>query len=143
MPRPAHHLRAPRALVRPRATIGSWIAAPRPGGSNAPNRSPRRRQFPGPGIPGSRRSSGLLHLGSGSLRPDVDGNTYVDLVGQWGPALLGHAHPAVVEAAQRAAAAGLGFGAPHPNEVELAELIVERVDPVDQVRLVAPAPRPR
>ena len=75
--------------------------------------------------------------GQGPYVTDVDGNTYVDLVGQWGPALLGHAHPAVVQAVQAAAASGLGFGAPHPNEVELAELIVQRVDPVEQVRLVS------
>jgi len=74
--------------------------------------------------------------GQGPYVTDVDGNTYVDLVGQWGPALIGHAHPAVVAAVQEAAASGLGFGAPHPNEVELAELIVERVGPVEQVRLV-------
>ena len=74
--------------------------------------------------------------GQGPYVTDVDGNTYVDLVGQWGPALIGHAHPAVVTAVQEAAASGLGFGAPHPNEVELAELIVERVGPVEQVRLV-------
>ncbi len=60
--------------------------------------------------------------GSGPYVTDVDGNEYVDLVGQWGPALLGHAHPAVVHAVQDAAAQGLGFGAPHPNEVELAGL---------------------
>ncbi|HQR80277.1 MAG TPA: glutamate-1-semialdehyde 2,1-aminomutase [Actinomycetota bacterium] len=74
--------------------------------------------------------------GKGPYVTDVDGNTYVDLVGQWGPALLGHAHPSVVAAVQQTAAAGLGFGAPHPNEVELAELITERVAPVEQVRLV-------
>jgi glutamate-1-semialdehyde 2,1-aminomutase len=74
--------------------------------------------------------------GEGAFVTDVDGNEYVDLVGQWGPALLGHAHPAVVEAVQQAAAQGMGFGAPHPHEVELAELITGRVDPVDQVRLV-------
>ena len=74
--------------------------------------------------------------GSGPYVTDVDGNTYVDLVGQWGPALLGHAHPAVVEAVQSTAAKGLGFGAPHPNEVELAELITSRVEPVEEVRLV-------
>jgi len=75
--------------------------------------------------------------GSGAYVTDVDGNEYVDLVGQWGPALLGHAHPAVVQAVQDAAAQGLGFGAPHPNEVELAELITDRVAPVDEVRLVS------
>ena len=53
--------------------------------------------------------------GQGPYVTDVDGNTYVDLVGQWGPALLGHAHPLVVQAVQEAAASGLGFGAPHPK----------------------------
>lgn len=75
--------------------------------------------------------------GRGPYVTDVDGNTYVDLVGQWGPALLGHAHPAVVAAVQETAASGLGFGAPHPHEVELAELIVGRVEPVERVRLVS------
>jgi glutamate-1-semialdehyde 2,1-aminomutase len=75
--------------------------------------------------------------GSGPYVTDVDGNEYVDLVGQWGPALLGHAHPAVVQAVTEAASRGMGFGAPHPNEVELAELITARVDPVAEVRLVS------
>lgn len=75
--------------------------------------------------------------GKGAYVTDADGNEYVDLVGQWGPALLGHAHPAVIEAVQQAAAHGLGFGAPHPHEVELAELITARVEPVDEVRLVS------
>ena len=51
---------------------------------------------------------------------DADGNRYVDLVCSWGPMILGHAHPAVVEAVQRAAADGLSFGAPTPAETELA-----------------------
>lgn len=67
---------------------------------------------------------------------DVDGNRYVDLVCSWGPMILGHAHPAVVEAVQRAAAAGLSFGAPTPGETELAAEIVSRVEPVQRVRLV-------
>lgn len=67
---------------------------------------------------------------------DVDGNDYVDLVSSWGPMILGHAHPAVVEAVQKAAIGGLSFGAPTEAEVELAEEIVDRVDPVEQVRLV-------
>ena len=75
--------------------------------------------------------------GNGAYITDVDGNEYVDLVGQWGPALLGHAHPKVVHAVTEAAQHGMGFGAPHPNEVELAELITERVAPVEQVRLVS------
>ena len=67
---------------------------------------------------------------------DADGNRYVDLVCSWGPMILGHAHPAVVEAVQRAAAAGLSFGAPTPAETELAAEIIGRVDAVDRLRLV-------
>ena len=67
---------------------------------------------------------------------DADGNEYVDLVCSWGPTILGHAHPLVVEAVQRAAERGLSFGAPGVGEVELAEEIVSRVAPVEQVRLV-------
>ena len=67
---------------------------------------------------------------------DADGNRYVDLVSSWGPMILGHAHPQVVEAVQAAAAGGLSFGAPTPAEIELAEEIIGRVAPVEQVRLV-------
>ncbi|GAA4862582.1 glutamate-1-semialdehyde 2,1-aminomutase [Pseudonocardia benzenivorans] len=67
---------------------------------------------------------------------DADGARYVDLVCSWGPMVLGHAHPAVVEAVQAAATHGLSFGAPTPGEVELAEEILGRVAPVEQVRLV-------
>jgi len=67
---------------------------------------------------------------------DADGNDYVDLVCSWGPTILGHAHPAVVDAVRRAAADGLSYGAPNPGEVLLAEEIVRRVAPVEQVRLV-------
>ncbi len=74
--------------------------------------------------------------GEGPYLYDADDNSYVDLVCSWGPTIVGHAHPAVVEAVQRAAASGLSFGTPSPGEVELAELIVSRVDPVEQVRLV-------
>jgi glutamate-1-semialdehyde 2,1-aminomutase len=67
---------------------------------------------------------------------DADDNRYVDLVCSWGPMILGHAHPAVVEAVQRAAADGLSFGAPTPAETELAGEIIGRVAPVERVRLV-------
>jgi glutamate-1-semialdehyde 2,1-aminomutase len=67
---------------------------------------------------------------------DADGNRYVDLVCSWGPMILGHAHPAVVEAVQRTAAAGLSFGAPTAGETELAAEIIARVKPVERVRLV-------
>jgi glutamate-1-semialdehyde 2,1-aminomutase len=74
--------------------------------------------------------------GRGPYLYDADGREYVDLVCSWGPTILGHAHPAVVEAVQRAAADGLSFGTPSPGEVELAEEIVARVPAVEQVRLV-------
>ncbi|NOR04624.1 glutamate-1-semialdehyde 2,1-aminomutase [Mycolicibacterium fortuitum] len=67
---------------------------------------------------------------------DADDNRYVDLVCSWGPALLGHAHPAVVEAVQKAAVSGLSFGAPTPSETELAAEIIDRVAPVERLRLV-------
>ena len=67
---------------------------------------------------------------------DADGNRYVDLICSWGPMILGHAHPAVVEAVQRTAADGLSFGAPTPGETELAAEIISRVAPVQRVRLV-------
>ena len=68
---------------------------------------------------------------------DTDGNTYLDYVQSWGASILGHAHPAVVEAVQRAAAAGTSYGAPTPREVELAEAICARVPSVEKVRLVS------
>ncbi|CAM3660502.1 glutamate-1-semialdehyde 2,1-aminomutase [Tsukamurella ocularis] len=73
---------------------------------------------------------------TGSQLTDADGNTYVDLVSSWGPMILGHAHPAVVDAVQRAATTGLSFGAPTEAEVALAEEIIARVAPVERVRLV-------
>lgn len=71
----------------------------------------------------------------GSRLIDVDGNEYVDLFCSWGPMLLGHAHPAIVEAVQKAAEKGLSFGAPTLGEVELAQLIIDRTS-ADEVRLV-------
>lgn len=75
--------------------------------------------------------------GEGPYLFDADDHRYVDLVCGWGPAILGHADPEVVAAVQLAAAAGLSFGTPTPAEVELAELIVGRVGPVEQVRFVS------
>jgi glutamate-1-semialdehyde 2,1-aminomutase len=78
----------------------------------------------------------------GAYVTDADGREYVDLVSSWGPAILGHAHPAVVKAVQDAAARGLSFGASTPGETELAELVRERVRVgeqrgVDKLRLVS------
>jgi glutamate-1-semialdehyde 2,1-aminomutase len=68
---------------------------------------------------------------------DADGRRYVDYVQSWGASILGHAHPAVVDAVQRAAAAGTSYGAPTEREVELAEAIAARVPSVEKVRLVS------
>jgi len=97
-----------------------------PGGVNSPVRAFRA-------VGGTPR---FMVSGQGAYLTDADGRTYVDLVASWGPMILGHAHPAVVEAVQRVATSGLSFGAPTQAEVELAEEIVSRVSAVDQVRLV-------
>jgi glutamate-1-semialdehyde 2,1-aminomutase len=73
----------------------------------------------------------------GAWLTDADGREYVDLVCSWGPMILGHAHPAVVEAVHQAVGRGTSFGTPTEGEVALAEEIVSRVEPVEQVRLVS------
>jgi glutamate-1-semialdehyde 2,1-aminomutase len=97
-----------------------------PGGVNSPVRAFRA-------VGGTPR---FMVRGRGPYLVDADGHEYVDLVASWGPMILGHAHPAVVAAARDAAAEGLSFGTPTSGEVELAEEIVARVAPVEQVRLV-------
>jgi glutamate-1-semialdehyde 2,1-aminomutase len=74
--------------------------------------------------------------GYGPYLIDVDGNEYVDMVCSWGPLILGHAHPAVLEEVGTVMARGTSFGVPTEAEVALAEEIVRRVAPVEQVRLV-------
>jgi glutamate-1-semialdehyde 2,1-aminomutase len=97
-----------------------------PGGVNSPVRAFRA-------VGGTPR---FMVRGSGPYLVDADGRQYVDLVSSWGPMILGHARPAVVAAVRDAAAAGLSFGTPTVGEVELAEELVRRVAPVEQVRLV-------
>lgn len=94
-----------------------------PGGVDSPVRAYRA-------VGGTPR---FLVSARGPYVTDVEGREYVDLVCSWGPALLGHAHPAVVEAVQDAAARGLSFGATTPSETELAELVRERTT-VDGIR---------
>jgi glutamate-1-semialdehyde 2,1-aminomutase len=67
---------------------------------------------------------------------DVDGNEYIDYVGSWGPAILGHAPKVVVDAVREAATRGLSFGIPNPLEVEMAELICDWVPSIEKVRMV-------
>jgi glutamate-1-semialdehyde 2,1-aminomutase len=98
-----------------------------PGGVNSPVRAFRA-------VGGTPR---FMVSGRGPYLTDADGREYVDLVCSWGPMVLGHAHPAVVEALQTAAARGTSYGTPSPGEVELAEEICARVGPVEQVRLVS------
>ncbi|HVE98451.1 MAG TPA: glutamate-1-semialdehyde 2,1-aminomutase [Mycobacteriales bacterium] len=98
-----------------------------PGGVNSPVRAFRA-------VGGTPR---FMVSGQGAWLTDADGRRYVDLVCSWGPMVLGHAHPAVVAAITARAAAGTSFGAPTPDEVELAELIVDRLPYVEQVRLVS------
>ncbi len=75
--------------------------------------------------------------GEGAYLWDADGARYIDYVGSWGPAILGHAHPEAVEAVRAIATRGLSFGAPTEIEVELAELLCELVPSMDLVRLVS------
>ena len=74
--------------------------------------------------------------GDGATIHDADGNRYIDFCGSWGPLLLGHAHPRVVEAANAAAAKGLSFGACSPLEVEMAETLASMVPNLEKVRMV-------
>ncbi len=73
----------------------------------------------------------------GSKLIDVDGRSYVDFVGSWGPMILGHAHPRVVQAVSEAATKGFSFGAPTPGEVELARMVTEAFPSIQKVRLVS------
>jgi glutamate-1-semialdehyde 2,1-aminomutase len=75
--------------------------------------------------------------GTGPYLTDADGREYVDLVCSWGPMILGHSHPAVIEAVRAAVARGTSFGTPGEGEVALAEEIVARIEPAAQVRLVS------
>jgi glutamate-1-semialdehyde 2,1-aminomutase len=79
----------------------------------------------------------FVDSGKGAYVTDTDGNTYLDYVQSWGASILGHAHPAVVEAIVSAAARGTTFGAPTEGEVLLAEALVEAVPGLDLVRLVS------
>jgi glutamate-1-semialdehyde 2,1-aminomutase len=79
----------------------------------------------------------FLSRGEGACVWDADGRRYIDYVGSWGPLVLGHAHPQVVEAVREAASRGLSFGAPTEAELEMAELITRLLPSMQQVRLVS------
>jgi glutamate-1-semialdehyde 2,1-aminomutase len=98
-----------------------------PGGVNSPVRAFQA-------VGGTPR---FMVSGAGALVRDADGREYVDMVGSWGPMILGHADPDVTAAVTARAAQGWSFGAPSTGEVDLAEEIVRRVAPVEQVRFVS------
>ncbi|MHB1358598.1 MAG: glutamate-1-semialdehyde 2,1-aminomutase [Rhodocyclaceae bacterium] len=98
-----------------------------PGGVNSPVRAFRS-------VGGAPR---FFTRGAGAHVWDADGKRYIDYVGSWGPLILGHADPDTVRAVQAAAAKGLSFGAPTEGEIELAELLVQRVPSMALVRLVS------
>ncbi|HEX4632115.1 MAG TPA: glutamate-1-semialdehyde 2,1-aminomutase [Chthoniobacterales bacterium] len=97
-----------------------------PGGVNSPVRAFR----------GLGREPFFVERAEGSKIWDVDGNEYIDYVGTWGPAILGHAPAVVIDAVRSAAARGVSFGIPNPFEVEMAELICRWVPSIEKVRMV-------
>jgi glutamate-1-semialdehyde 2,1-aminomutase len=121
---------AARPASSPRTEVSSKLfddaCAVIPGGVNSPVRAFKA-------VGGTPR---FITKAGGYWLTDADGNRYVDLVCSWGPMILGHAHPSVVEAVTKAAAGGLSFGAPTPAESEQAAEIIDRVAPVDLIRLV-------
>jgi glutamate-1-semialdehyde 2,1-aminomutase len=98
-----------------------------PGGVNSPVRAFR-------GVGGTPL---FIDRAEGPYLYDVDGRAYIDYVGSWGPMILGHAHPEVVRAVQRAAERGLSFGAPTPVETVMAKAVCEHMPAVQQVRMVS------
>src|SRR5690554_3426861 len=98
-----------------------------PGGVNSPVRAFRS-------VGGTPR---FIQRAQGAYTWDAEGTRYIDYVGSWGPAILGHAHPEVIKAVQEAAVNGLSFGAPTEAEIEIAEVIAERIPSIDKVRLVS------
>jgi glutamate-1-semialdehyde 2,1-aminomutase len=99
-----------------------------PGGVNSPVRAMRSI---------GRDHPVFIERGEGCELVDVDGNRYIDWVCSWGPLILGHAHPAVVEAVQAAAARGTSYGAPTEGEVELADEVCERFESVEMIRMTS------
>ncbi len=98
-----------------------------PGGVNSPVRAFRA-------VGGTPR---FVQRAQGAYFWDANGQRHIDYIGSWGPMILGHCHPAVLEAVQKAAIDGFSFGAPTEREIELAEAILERVPSMDMVRLVS------
>ena len=79
----------------------------------------------------------FIQRGAGSKIYDIDGNQYIDYVASWGPLILGHANPRVIEAIKGTMVNGTSFGAPTTQETELAEIIVDAVPSIEKVRMVS------
>src|SRR6202034_1414481 len=97
-----------------------------PGGVNSPVRAYR-------GVGGTPP---FIERGEGSHIFDADGNEYIDYVGSWGPLILGHRHPVILDALNHALTRGTSFGAPTEQEIELAETVREMFPSIEMVRLV-------
>jgi glutamate-1-semialdehyde 2,1-aminomutase len=116
-----------KQLTRPlSASRSAQLAKLVPGGVNSPFRS--FQEVGGHTVFFSRAQGSRLF--------DIDGNTYLDYLGAWGPAVLGHSHPAIISACQRILSLGPVFGAPHELELELATRLVEGIKSLEQVRFV-------
>jgi glutamate-1-semialdehyde 2,1-aminomutase len=112
------HTRSQELFERAKLTI--------PGGVNSPVRAYR-------GVGGTPP---FIVRGEGSHIFDADGNEYIDYIGSWGPLILGHRHPAILDALNVAMTRGTSFGAPTEQEIELAETVVEMFPSIEMVRLV-------
>src|SRR5262245_3928435 len=98
-----------------------------PGGVNSPVRAFRA----------VGRKPLFIKEAKGAYLTDIDGNTYIDYIGSWGPMILGHAHPEVIAAIRQIAERGTSFGAPTELEVEMAEFISSAYPAIEKVRLVS------
>lgn len=114
-------------MTKTNATLFARAQQSTPGGVNSPVRAFRS-------VGGTPR---FIERAEGPWFWDSEGQRYIDYIGSWGPAIVGHAHPEVVKAVQLAAARGLSFGAPTEAEIEMAEEIIKLVPSIEQIRLVS------
>lgn len=121
--------RKTRAMSTEQANVALFERAKRiiPGGVNSPVRAFKA-------VGGTPR---FIERAQGAYMFDAEGKRFIDYIGSWGPMILGHGHPAVIDAVQKAITSGLSFGAPTEREIELAEEIVKLVPSIEQVRLVS------
>ncbi|BEV17137.1 glutamate-1-semialdehyde 2,1-aminomutase [Herbaspirillum sp. DW155] len=114
-------------MTKTNASLFARAQQSTPGGVNSPVRAFRS-------VGGTPR---FIERAEGPWFWDAEGKRYIDYIGSWGPAIVGHAHPEVVRAVQQAAARGLSFGAPTEAEIEMAEEIIKLVPSIEQIRLVS------